>query len=131
MYAVKTDEQISLQEETRNNKTIVSIDALFETRNHDTPLVSRITPLKAGDEEAKAQVPPRAAADAHGRVLLGEAHVRQAATRPRLNGRRRGKGRTGRRLARAPKAVAGRPVGRPLAWEYRADQSHQAHTEEA
>eukprot|EP00964_Phaeocystis_antarctica_P129720 scaffold93599_cov63-Phaeocystis_antarctica.AAC.2 len=48
---------------------------VFETRNHDTPLVSRITPLKAGDEEAKAQVPPRAAADAHGRVLLGEAHL--------------------------------------------------------
>ena len=47
------------------------------------------------------------------------------------NGQRRGNGRLRRRLARAPEAVAGRPVGLPLPWERRASQSSQARPEEA
>ena len=49
----------------------------------------------------------------------------------RLNVQRRGNRRLWRRLARTPEAVAGRPVGRSLPWERRANQSCQARPEEA
>eukprot|EP00964_Phaeocystis_antarctica_P122394 scaffold86053_cov47-Phaeocystis_antarctica.AAC.4 len=56
-------------------------------------------------------------------------------TWPGLEGQRRGNGQGNRwlwrRLARAPEAVAGRPVGRPPPWERRASQSCQARPEEA
>eukprot|EP00964_Phaeocystis_antarctica_P037504 scaffold21413_cov48-Phaeocystis_antarctica.AAC.3 len=48
-----------------------------------------------------------------------------------LIGQRRGNRRLRRRLARAPEAAAGRPVGRSLPWERRASQSCQARPEEA
>ena len=59
----------------------------LESELHRLSLFPRTTPLKAGDEEAEAQVSPWAAADAPGRVLLGKPHVRQPATLP---GRQRG-----------------------------------------
>jgi hypothetical protein len=49
-----------------------------------------------------------------------------------LNAQRRWHRRLWRQLARAPEAVAGRPVGRPAPpWECRAAQSRQARPEEA
>ena len=48
-----------------------------------------------------------------------------------LNGQRRWNLRLWRRLARAPEAVAGRPVGWSLPWERRASQSCQARPQEA
>eukprot|EP00964_Phaeocystis_antarctica_P086349 scaffold54672_cov62-Phaeocystis_antarctica.AAC.2 len=39
-----------------------------------------------------------------------------------LHGQRRRNGRLWRRQARAPEAVAGRPLGRSLPWEHRASQ---------
>eukprot|EP00964_Phaeocystis_antarctica_P109282 scaffold73758_cov52-Phaeocystis_antarctica.AAC.3 len=50
---------------------------------------------------------------------------------PSLSGQSRCNRRLRRRLARAPEAVAGRPVGRSLPWERRAGQSCQARPEEA
>ena len=56
------------------------------------------------------------------RLRLRRAHVqaaREHLTDPLLNldGQRRGNRRLWRRLARAPEAAAGRPVGRSLPWE--------------
>eukprot|EP00964_Phaeocystis_antarctica_P100713 scaffold66295_cov58-Phaeocystis_antarctica.AAC.2 len=48
-----------------------------------------------------------------------------------LHGQRRGNRRLRRRPARAPEAVAGRPVGQSLAWEQRASQSCRTRAVEA
>ena len=55
--------------------------------------------------------PLEAAAAAHDDVVGA---LRALLVRQHLDGQRRGNGRLWRRLARAPEAVAGRPVGRPL-----------------
>eukprot|EP00964_Phaeocystis_antarctica_P011805 scaffold6522_cov44-Phaeocystis_antarctica.AAC.1 len=57
--------------------------------------------------------------------------MRASTVEPRLNGQRRENRRLWRRLARAPEAVPGRPVGRASPWERRASQGCQARPEEA